>query len=113
MAEVPRTGLLDQVTPDGKHHTTVMRPYCWPHQANHLIPVADVERIMYALAARVPEALWYGLEGDRTQVEQDATDGPPCLLSVLTLSQCEYLSDVEQAITSRRVAMVTEEADHA
>jgi hypothetical protein len=87
--------LLDQASADGVHHTTVMRLWCCLHGASHPIPIADVERITYALGFMVPVA-YSGLTGPNHP-------HPDCPLAVLELSHLHdyYLGVVDANVQLR------------
>jgi len=93
-----RSGLLEQVSTDGVHHTIVMRLYCWTHKANHLIPIADIERVVYALGAMAIDPL----------VEIREPGRPNCQLDVLEQARIEdYQQFVDLSIANRAESAVT------
>jgi hypothetical protein len=59
-----------------------MRLFCHTHASVHEFAIEDVELIVYALTARIPDA--YGLaEDDAEAAVELAGDGLPCPLAVL------------------------------
>jgi hypothetical protein len=115
------SALLDQVSTDGKHHTTVLNLYCWPHNAVHAFPVADVEEIVYALAADPTDSYRSGWD-DRAAAELHAVrhggpvagpteghPGIPCLKEVLknwARDSEVYAEHVEQGVGCRKAAVI-------
>lgn len=80
---------------------TVMNLYCWQHKANHLLPLAEVERLVYAL----------GVDGwDRGPGADRVAQGdfvPACPLDVVKNWAGDpeiYAEWVEQGVECRAVA---------
>lgn len=79
-----------------------MRLWCWQHKANHTLPLADVERIVYALG-------WHSINNNwmpgawENRVEQPH---PLCPLFILSWAVGEgaYAEHVEQGVECRAAA---------
>jgi hypothetical protein len=81
-----------------------VRLYCWVHDANHLLDLPDVERVVYALGAELVDAWNSGAAGSDNGIE-----GPYCWLDVLSSSRDEfrdggYAGEVGQGVSSRAAA---------
>jgi len=93
--------------------------YCWQHRTVHAFPLADVERIIYALGAETIDGYDGGYRdgwnvrrvggpwgSDRTRL----TDDPPdCLKTVLRGAGDDevYAEHVEQGVECRKAAPPT------
>lgn len=97
------SGLLESVTQDEVHHVIVMRLYCWPCRMVHALPLADVERIVYALGAAEACAR----NDDQVPAQGPEDFGTQCLVFVLrSAGDAEaYAEHVEQGVTCRALGV--------
>jgi hypothetical protein len=82
--------------------------YCWPHNAVHTFPVADIERIVYALGPVGNDQYASGFEDADNQVGplREVTDPQPCWAEVLRWAGDSemYAEHVEQGIGCREAS---------
>lgn len=95
-----------------------MNLYCWQHRTVHAFPLADVEKIIYALGAEAIDGYdggyrdgWNANDGapygtDRTRRAEDPQD---CLMTVLRGADNPevYAEHVEQGVECRKAASPT------
>lgn len=73
--------------------------YCWPHKANHTLPLADVEKIVYSLGGMTSRAYELGRDGETAGAEL------PCLLNALDAGEVgDYFQFVDLSIDKRTEA---------
>jgi hypothetical protein len=91
-----------------EHGDLVMNLYCWPHRVVHAVPLADVEKIVYALGPAPTDAYFSGYDdgGDNWGEGNKPTrtrDYQPCWLEVLKWADDAemYAEHVEQGIECR------------
>ena len=65
-----------------------LRLYCWQHKANHTLPLADVERIVYALMA---DALMVSMANSLPDTADLPQSVIPCQLEILK----NWANDIE------------------
>lgn len=87
-----------------------MNLYCWQHKANHTLPLADVERIVYALGAEVGY-VYASTFGRDMSTYEDMDGEPDCLLDVLKgattglfATTDQFAAHVERGVECRAAA---------
>lgn len=81
--------------------------YCWPHNAVHTFPVADVERIVYALGVEIV----HQRDAERVRAESPADFGTQCPIEALRWAGDGYADHVEQSIECRKAGAFVPDLD--
>jgi hypothetical protein len=91
--------------PDSREIRTVaLTLYCWQHNANHMLKLADLERLVYALSAAVSDA--YGIGADDPALGREFAALPSCCLLDVVKDWAGdpdmYADHVEQGVACRQ-----------
>jgi len=95
------------ISADEQFMVRSMHLYCWPHNAVHAFPVADIERIVYALGVEIV----HQRDAERVPPESPADFGTQCPIEALRWAGDGYADHVEQSIECREAGVFVPHLD--